>query len=246
MLEELYTSGNYLKKNPTWHVGESPWKAREIMRMIARNKLEPETICEVGCGAGEILRLLQQNMHEKCTFWGYEISPQAYELCTSRTNDKLHFKLCDFTQEKEVFFDLILVMDVIEHLENYFNFLREIQPRSTYKIFQFPLDLSVRSILRNHVVKYRTTYGHIHYFTKDIALQMLKDLGYEVIDYFYTYETIEAEPVPYEKNFLIRVKKRLGKIKRGLLKSGVKLCFAMNEDLAARIFGRWRFMVLAK
>jgi len=34
MIEELYTSGEYLKKNPTWHVGESPWKAREIMRMM--------------------------------------------------------------------------------------------------------------------------------------------------------------------------------------------------------------------
>ena len=35
-LEDMYKSGEYLEKNPTWHVEESPWKARQIMRMLAR------------------------------------------------------------------------------------------------------------------------------------------------------------------------------------------------------------------
>ncbi|HVB75218.1 MAG TPA: hypothetical protein VNE38_16830 [Ktedonobacteraceae bacterium] len=35
-LEEVYTSGEYLEKNPTWHVEESPWKAKQIMRMLAQ------------------------------------------------------------------------------------------------------------------------------------------------------------------------------------------------------------------
>ncbi|GAC1565336.1 MAG: hypothetical protein NVS3B14_02690 [Ktedonobacteraceae bacterium] len=53
-LEEVYTSGEYLEKNPTWHVEESPWKAKQIMRMVAQNGIEPRTICEVGCGVGEV------------------------------------------------------------------------------------------------------------------------------------------------------------------------------------------------
>src|SRR6266516_5739078 len=130
MLETLYTSGDYLKKNPTWHVGESPWKAREIIRMMVRNNLAPKTVCEVGCGAGEILKRLQMNMDDSCTFWGYEISPHAFELCKDRSNEKLHFKLSNITQEKDAFFDLILVMDVLEHMEDYFSFLREIKRKS--------------------------------------------------------------------------------------------------------------------
>src|SRR5438874_5172827 len=173
MLEELYTSGTYLEKNPTWHVGESPWKAREITRMMARNKILPKTVCEVGCGAGEVLRLLQGTMDPECVFWGYEISPQAFELCKSRANEKLHFKLLDIREEKDAFFDLILVMDVLEHMEDYFSLLRAIQQKSPYKIIHIPMDLSVRSVLRGYLLNYRRAYGHLHYFTKEIALQML-------------------------------------------------------------------------
>src|SRR5947209_19856147 len=119
-LEELYTSGEYFEKWPTWHAEESPWRAKQITRMIERNHLAAKTICEVGCGAGEILKQLQARMNDQSTFWGYEISPQAFKICQSRANERLHFKLADFTQEKDAFFDLILMIDVIEHVEDYF------------------------------------------------------------------------------------------------------------------------------
>ncbi len=54
MLENIYTSGEYAAKHPTWDVEHSSWKAKQIMRMMARNNIVPKTICEVGCGAGEI------------------------------------------------------------------------------------------------------------------------------------------------------------------------------------------------
>src|SRR5690349_137189 len=106
-LEEIYTSGEYLEKNPTWHVEESPWKAEQIIRMMEQSGITPGTICEVGCGAGEILKQLQEKMDTACEFWGYEISPQAFELSKSRANERLHFKLEDFRLEKDAYFDLI-------------------------------------------------------------------------------------------------------------------------------------------
>ncbi len=120
MLENIYTSGEYAAKHPTWDTEHSSWKAKQIMRMMARNNIVPKTICEVGCGAGEILKQLQEKMDSDCTFWGYEISPQAFELCKDRANEKLHFKLADIKQEQDTIFDVILLMDVIEHLEDYF------------------------------------------------------------------------------------------------------------------------------
>src|SRR5712692_2611114 len=100
MLEEIYTKGEFLARNPTWHVEDSPWKAKQILRMMARNHLAPQTICEVGCGAGEILKQLQERMPVDCEFWGYDISPQAIKMCESRENEKLHFKLADLTKEQ--------------------------------------------------------------------------------------------------------------------------------------------------
>jgi hypothetical protein len=37
-------------------------------------------------------------------------------------------------------------MDVVEHLEDYFSFLREIRPKGEFKMLHIPLDLSVQTI----------------------------------------------------------------------------------------------------
>jgi SAM-dependent methyltransferase len=230
--EELYTGGGYLEKNPLWHVEESPWKAKLVMQMMARHNLAPQTICEVGCGAGEVLKQLQDNLPQDCSFFGYDISPQAIDLCRSRANERLHFVLGDIKREKDVRFDLMLVLDVIEHLEDYFSFLREIRPRSPYKILQIPLDLSVQTVLRSTpLIRDRKQFGHIHYFNKETALQTLTDVGYEVLDYFYAAVSLDL-PSKQIRNIIMRLPRRI--------------CFAIHKDIAVRILGGYRIMVLAK
>lgn len=99
----LYMGGGYAKKNPTWHVEESTCKAEQIARMLRECALTPRTICEVGCGAGEVLRQLQEHVTLACKLTGYDISPHAYELARSRANDRLHFKLADIREESDLY-----------------------------------------------------------------------------------------------------------------------------------------------
>jgi SAM-dependent methyltransferase len=246
VLEQIYTTGEYLEKNPTWHVDESPWKAREVSRMLTRNRLAPKTICEVGCGAGEILRLMQQCMSHECMFWGYEISPQAYALCKTKANERLHFKLGDIHQEQGVSYDLILIMDVLEHLEDYFSFLRQVQPKSQYKIIQLPLDISARSVLLGQINHYRQAYGHLHYFTKELALQMLRDMNYEVLDYAYTRNSLAVPWHRLRQDPKAVVKRLLGNMRRSVTSLPAWLIFRVNRDIAERIFGGWRLLILVK
>jgi SAM-dependent methyltransferase len=201
---KLYSSGDYLEKNPLWHTEESSWKAENVMRMLNRHKISTKTICEVGCGAGEVLKQLQQRLDKECDFLGCDVSPQAIELCKSRANDKLHFELGDATIISERFFDVILVLDIIEHLEDYFSFLRTIKERALYKIFHIPLDLSVPAVLRaTPLIRDRQRYGHIYYFTKETALQLLSDRGYNIIDWFYTAVALDL-PSTNLKNIVMR------------------------------------------
>jgi ubiquinone/menaquinone biosynthesis C-methylase UbiE len=231
MLEKIYIDGTYLEKNPDWHLEESPWKVDHIMPMLKRHHLEPGTVCEVGCGTGEVLRLLQRQMAETCTFWGYDISPQAIEISKARANERLRFKLADIRKEQDAFYDLILVLDVIEHLEDYFSFLREIKPKSRYKLLHIPLEISVQGVLRGKIfLRNRDLHGHLHHFTKETALRMLEDIGYEVLDYSYSPE--------YELETML-VLTRLMKFPR-------KLFFRLHHDLAVRILGGARLLVLAK
>ena len=226
-LEEKYITGEYLEKNPTWFIEESPWKVRHIMSMMKRHHLVPNTICEIGCGAGEVLRLLQLRMSEACTFWGYDVSPQAIEMCKERANERLHFKLTDIRKEQEGFFDLLLVLDVIEHLEDYLSFLRDIRPKSQYKIFHIPLEVSVQGVFRGKIfLKNRDLYGHLHYFTKETALRTLEDAGYQVLDY------------SYSQGYELQMALLPGNLR--------KVFFALHKDWAVRILGGFRLLVLAK
>jgi cyclopropane fatty-acyl-phospholipid synthase-like methyltransferase len=218
----VYVDGAYFEKNPLWHIDESPFKVRQILRMLEKNQLHPITICEVGCGAGEVLKLLQERMDATCRFWGYDISPHALELCRGRANSRLQFKLADIGQEEDTFFDLMLVLDVIEHVEDYFGFLSRIRARSELKLFHIPLDLSVQAVIRKRgLLKRREKFKHIQYFTKEIALETLKDVGYELLDYFFTPRCIELG------DELIQEIARLPR----------KICFAIHQDLTVRILG---------
>ncbi len=58
--QSFYEDEKYLSKNESWHVEDSPWKATQIVKLINENDYELDittigTVCEVGCGAGEVL-----------------------------------------------------------------------------------------------------------------------------------------------------------------------------------------------
>jgi len=227
----IYLDGEYLRKNPIWHVEESPFKVEQILKMMERNRLRPQTICDVGCGAGEVIRLLQQKMDPTCRFWGCDISPQALEMCQSRANERLQFRLADVSQEDDRVFDLMLVLDVIEHVEDYFGFLKGIRPKGELKIFHIPLDLSVQTVLRKRaLLKRRDVHAHLHYFTRETALETLRDAGYELLDHFFTPRCVELGEGTAQK---------IARLPR-------KVAFAIHQDLAVRILGGYGLLVLAK
>ena len=126
---------------------------------------------------------------------------------------------------------MILILDVLEHLEDYFSFLRALKQKSLYKIFHIPLDISVQAILRpNGLIKRREEHAHIHYFTKETALHTLRDIGYDVIDYSYAPRSNEIG------------RERIQRV----LRWPRSLLFAIHEDTAQRILGGYSLFVLAK
>src|SRR5690349_15189110 len=148
--QTLYVDGEYFAKNPAWHTEESAWKAKQVLRLLQQNRINPKTICDAGCGAGEVLKQLQEKLDKECVFWGYDISPQAIELARTRIGERIHIELGEPGQDADKFFDLILVLDVIEHLQDYFSFLQNLKTKGRYKIFHVPLDLSVQTVLRKN------------------------------------------------------------------------------------------------
>jgi SAM-dependent methyltransferase len=228
----IYQDGTYLEHNPSWHSEESPFKVRQILRMMKRKNLTPKTVCDVGCGAGVVLGELQTHLPSDCVAWGYDVSPHAIAMAESRRNANLHFSVRDIRRDQcDAFFDLLLVLDVFEHVEDYLGLVRDIRSKGKYKLFHIPLDLSVQAVMRrNGLLRRRDLFAHLHYFTKETALRTLTDVGYKLVDYFYTPRCIELGDLLVQK---------IGRIPR-------QLCFAISQDITARVLGGYSLMVLAE
>lgn len=228
----IYKDGTYLDRHPTWHEEDSPWKARQIAKLLARNRLRPATIAEVGCGAGGILESLAREQGDGVSFTGYEISPQAYARCKPRERANLAFYNRDPFAGSEPRFDVLMAIDVIEHVEDYLDFLRKMRERAVYKIYHIPLDLSVVTVLRSKpLLKCRAASGHLHYFMKATALAALTDTGHELLDCFYTKGALELPDRGWPER---------------LLNLPRRLLFPLHRDLTASLFGGFSLMVLAR
>ncbi len=226
-----YLSGEYLTHNPTWHAEDSAWKGAQILKLLRRHQLSLHTVAEIGCGAGDILCYLQRQLQEEVDFFGYDISPQAIELAKPKENQHLHFFKEDMLV-KSTSFDLVLAVDVFEHVEDYFGFLRQLKTKSTYSVFHVPLDLSAQSVVRKGwLLKARRDVGHLHYFVKDTALATIQDAGFTVVDWQYTATTLDLPA----RSFL----SSLARIPRRLL-------FTLWPDFTVRLLGGYSLLVLAK
>jgi hypothetical protein len=108
-------------------------------------------------------------------FFGYDISPQAIALCKSKENATLHFRRCDFLTEINDSYDLLLLLDVFEHIPDYLGFLSSLCSRAEWFVFHIPLDLNVEAMLRKSrpMMWMRSQYGHLHYFTAETAFATL-------------------------------------------------------------------------
>jgi cyclopropane fatty-acyl-phospholipid synthase-like methyltransferase len=226
----MYEDGGYLAHNPTWHTENSAWKAQQVAKILVKNELSPSTIHEVGCGAGEVLLSLLQLL-PAARGTGFDVSPQAIALCRSKMTDRATFELGDLLQ-MNTRAELLLVIDVIEHVEDYIGFSRRLADHADHVVFHIPLDLSAQALLRGYTFsKARKEIGHLHYFTKDTALDTVRDAGYDVIDWSYTYTQSESP------GRSLRV--RLADIPRRLTR-----LFA--EDLAIRALGGCSVVVLCR
>jgi SAM-dependent methyltransferase len=228
--ESIYTDGSYLAKTGgTWHLEDSLFKAHRIAAMLARHHdIKPDTICEIGCGAGGILAELQKMLPRHIAFTGYDISPQAHALSARFSNPRCQFILGDAFADASKY-DLVLVMDVIEHVEDYFSFLRQTREKGDWKLYQIPLDAYVSGILRGN--NSWDSVGHLHLFTIETALKSLQHTGHRVIDWTFTDPSI-ATPRKTMREKVANL------VRRPLAKLSIKF--------AARLMGGYSMLALTQ
>lgn len=229
--QNIYQNGSYLAENPDWHDGDGAWKARQIADFLARNRVRPHSVCDVGCGTGGVLRELSALLPGTARMVGFDTAPEPVEIGNRAARPPVELVVGD-ARDTDERFDLLLMVDVFEHVEDYLGFLRDFRNRAAHFVFHIPLDMTVQAVLRHTPIMIaRRTVGHLHYFSRETALATLTDAGYRVLDESYTNGGIELRGTQAGRRFA-----RLPRT----------VSHRLHPDLAARVLGGFSLLVLAE
>lgn len=229
--EDRYLSTDYLEKNPTWDIEDSPWKAGLVADLLDRHDISPQTLCEVGCGAGAALAMLRVRF-PAATLTGWDIAPDARHFWEQYQGQGIHFQVGDFFEGDDSYYNVIMVLDVIEHVADPHQFLRKLRSSGRFFVFHFPLDLSAVSVFREFPLLYvREKVGHIHYYTKGMVLALMEEAGFEVLQWQYSGASLSG-PRPTWRTRLARLPRMLARI--------------LGKDRSVRLLGGETLLILAR
>jgi hypothetical protein len=227
-----YITSEYLENNPTWDMEDTPWKAGLVADILDKNLIKPRSICEVGCGSGGCLAELRQ-IYPEAELSGFDIAPDAASFWKQYDGMNIHFEVGDILKITTLKNDVLLTLDVIEHVPDPHSFLNGLHGKAEFYVFHIPLDLSAASVFRETPLLYvRNKVGHIHYFTKQLALALLKESGYQIVDVNYTQAAFTA-PVRSWKTILARPIRKLFQV-------------LLSKDRSVRLLGGETLIVLAR
>ena len=221
IVERRYHDGTYLCQNPDWDRQDSPWKADLVRRLLNDFGIMPCSVCEVGCGTGDVLVNLKAHY-----------PPQVAQFWKEHERHGIHFQQGDFFDLYRETYDVLMLLDVIEHLSDPFTFLERLRDAAEHFVLHIPLDLSALSVLRERpLVEVRAKVGHIHYYTKSLALATVQECGFEVLSWRYSGAALYS---PGKS-----LKTRLAMLPRRLL-------YALHKDIGVRALGGETLLVLAR
>lgn len=228
----IYDSGAYLAANEGWHSEDAEFKFAYVAALIDRHALSPRRVVDIGCGAGKGSRLIGGRYAAQVA--GYDPSPQAIALAEATPHPANVSFVCGGLATAPCDFDLGVMLDVFEHVDDYIGFLREARRHARRWIFHIPLDLNAFSALRDGHMMSRAAFGHLHYFSETSALATLDYCGFTVRDVIHT--------PGFMQHF--RTKRTLRSMPAFLPR--VLLYYAISPRLCARLLGGVSLMVLAE
>lgn len=168
---DRYSDGTYLETHTGWHAEDSEGKSADILPGILTAIRHCEhsfvRIAEVGAGTGSLLIELSKRLavaapNVTVRVTGYDISPQAIAVGRQRFPG-LDLRLQAF-EPKQGPFDVVILADVLEHLENPWQMLRDVRVASECVVVRQPLIGGFSTFRHDHYRYQREHWGHIGYW----------------------------------------------------------------------------------
>lgn len=188
----IYTSGEYISRNPTLDVEDTPWKLSKIIPLAevfaARHNSAKVKILDVGGGAGMVLKGLSDFLATReleVEKYALDLSREMLEIQKRNNPDivLLSQESIESTSFKDKEFDLVLMVDVLEHIPDLSAALKELRRIAKYVIYKVPIENNLYYNILN-LIKLgglrRDIFqqvGHVHFFSYGMVMQQLRSTG---------------------------------------------------------------------
>jgi len=170
------------------------WHIRRELRELKRDGFNPEKIADAGSGFGQYVHYLSRNYPE-AKITGLDIKQEQVDDCNLfftklGKQDKVLFQYADLTQmESKEEYDLILSVDVMEHIEDdrgvMKNIYRALKPGG-YLFISTPSDQGGSDVHHEHDESFIDEHVRDGYGVEEIT-EKLKGAGFSDIKVKYSY-----------------------------------------------------------
>jgi ubiquinone/menaquinone biosynthesis C-methylase UbiE len=151
------------------------------MDMITKYK-QHGTLLDIGCAFGDFLDFAK----ERFDIYGVEISPYSGRIAKERFKNRIFNGTIEKANLSSDFFDVVTMIEVIEHLPNPINSLKEIN-----RIMKLDGIVAIQTGDINSMIPrikggdwdYIRPKGHLYYFSRKTMRKMLRDNGFNVMEH---------------------------------------------------------------
>ena len=197
-MTDIYNDNSYIEKNPTLHTEDSKFKFQNIKRFlnsieVKNNKIK---IIDIGGGAGLIGKLVLEYFLKNGIFVTFHSLDLSMEMLKIQRKNNPRIKKtfnCPINKCPELNYDLVLMIDVIEHIEEKEDTAKILNKLGKNIIYNIPIEINFFDILKylksyfRYYKNQRKRWGHIHFFSF-ISSQSFLRRHHKIIDtYFQPY-----------------------------------------------------------
>jgi SAM-dependent methyltransferase len=195
MMQHMYPILFAIEESHWWYIGRRLILASFVKSICDQVRDRRARILDVGCGTGANLMMLSEYGEAE----GVDVSPDALEFCNERGLDNVRLGAAESLPYEAGEFDLVTAFDVVEHLDDDVEALREmrrvLRPGGRLLLFvpTFMFLWGVQDEVSHHRRRYRmpelqravqdagfeverTTYANITFFTPVLLVRKLMRL----------------------------------------------------------------------